>query len=95
MIRRTWSIAFVAFVALASVGCGTVKNFRDNGKRESFGGVRDNLENIEYNANRSNPRMCPGLTIAICAVDLPLSFIADIITLPFTRPANDAQNKQK
>jgi uncharacterized protein YceK len=94
MIRRSWTIAFVAFVVVAPVGCGTVKNFRDSGKREPFGGVRDNLENIEYNADRSHIRMCPRWTIAVCAVDLPFSFVGDIITLPWTRRDVGAPNTQ-
>ena len=92
-VRVTTGVLVLA--CLASSGCGTVANLAhcrpEEGGRIPFGGVKHDLACIQKSSSgeagkqdtaRDNyPRTA--LTM-LCAVDLPFSFVGDVITWPYT-----------
>lgn len=84
--------------SLPIAGCGTIANIAtvrpEKGGKTPFGGVRTDLaclkkaENGELNVGRhqkseSEPNSQLGL-VFLYAADLPLSFIGDVVTWPYT-----------
>jgi len=96
MAYRTICVALL-LSTLPSAGCGTVVNLArsrsEEGGRSPFGGVRQDVSGIRKAANgeigfrahpkldSEHPQVAPML---FCAADLPLSFIGDIVTWPYT-----------
>lgn len=78
--------------ALAAVGCGTASNLigAGPGKKVPFGGVHHDIRCLNHAADgqfggRSEAESYPRLmTMVLCAADLPLSFVADAVTWPYT-----------
>jgi uncharacterized protein YceK len=84
--------------SLPLAGCGTVANLvkspPHDGAKTPFGGVRQDLWCIEKAANgepgfgthpeaESGQHPCVALMI-LCAADLPLSLVGDVVTWPYT-----------
>lgn len=93
MSNRTAMVVALAMSASICGGCGTVENLRDatppkkieNGSSEEwkavYGGVRQDLACL----NQSKPALKPYQTDPILTLyDIPLSFIGDTLTLPYT-----------
>src|SRR6185312_4037995 len=92
-VRVTTGVLVLA--CLASAGCGTVANLAhcrpEEGGRIPFGGIKHDLACIQKapggdadkpeTARDNYPRTA--LTL-LCAVDLPFSFVGDVITWPYT-----------
>jgi hypothetical protein len=83
---------------LTTAGCGTVANLvvthPEEGGKTPFGGVRQDVGCIKKAANgelafetpaqpESGQRPQVGLLV-LCAADLPLSMIGDVLTWPYT-----------
>lgn len=79
MIKATsaWGKAFVLVVALSLTGCGSVMNLLCDNK--VYGGVANDLNDLS-----SETAGYKALTV----VDLPLSFVVDTVTLPYTLPSH-------
>lgn len=83
-----------AALACALGGCGTIGNLSDPKQTRPFGGVlRDAnasawLVNEASEASKKPAAEVAGLVLAVpvVTVDLPLSFVADTVTLPLTIP---------
>lgn len=97
MAFRTIRVA-VLLSALPAAGCGTVANLvhtkPEDGGRVPFGGVKRDLACLQSGANEdpaprarlkseSGPYPHQLLTV-LCAADLPLSLIGDVVTWPYT-----------
>lgn len=95
-VRATRVAVLLACLPLA--GCGTVANLANSrpwdGGRTPFGGVRRDLAWVDGSANgdgacgtapkpECGPYRQVGLTL-LGAADLPLSFIGDVVTWPYT-----------
>lgn len=84
--------------SLLTAGCGTVANLArprpEEGGRIPFGGVRHDVSCITRAANgelgpspqpKSGSGQDPQLALVmLCAIDLPLSLIGDVVTWPYT-----------
>jgi uncharacterized protein YceK len=84
--------------SLPIVGCGTVANLAtpgpEGGGKTPFGGVRQDVTCMKNAANGESPlgiRHEPGsqphpqvAPLLFAAADLPLSFIGDVVTWPYT-----------
>ena len=94
MAFRTIRIALLLAI-LPVAGCGTVSNLviskPEEGGRSPFGGVRRDLSCIQQAANGedayrsdSAPQHYPQAALMLlCAVDLPFSFVGDLVTWPY------------
>lgn len=86
-------------IAGCGTAVNLVKSRPENGARSPFGGVRQDLACIEKAANgesgfgihpKSEPKseseqQHPQVALMLgCAADLPLSFIGDVVTWPYT-----------
>ena len=74
-------------LTLMPLGCATALNLQEKatpgvggGEKRPFGGVRTDLEVCA--ASLFNPPLLP--LGGLCLVDLPLSAVADTVTLPYT-----------
>ena len=75
-------VSMIAGFALSAVaGCGTVANFKDDPK--IYGGVQFDADMVH--AVKSDEKMVKSLS-AIYALDMPLSLVADTLTLPVVVP---------
>jgi uncharacterized protein YceK len=97
MAFRTIRVALL-LASLPIAGCGTVANLArshpEEGGTSPFGGVRQDVACIQKSANgeygfrehpKSGPEQYPQVALMlVCAADLPLSFIGDLVTWPFT-----------
>ncbi|HEY7312286.1 MAG TPA: YceK/YidQ family lipoprotein [Gemmataceae bacterium] len=91
---RTKTAWLAAVLACALGGCGTIGNLTDPSRTKPFGGVmRDGeasswLMNEFSEASKKPTVEKAGLVLAapIVTVDLPLSLVADTVTLPITIP---------
>lgn len=83
-MRRLLFCGGIGLATAVLSGCGTAWSFRNEPKPEPYGGVRMLASQIEYNTDRSKPRMLPGVTVVGSALDLPFSAIADTVMLPYT-----------
>jgi uncharacterized protein YceK len=89
--RMAW---LAAALVCALGGCGTIGNLADPGRTKPFGGViRDSeasgwLMNEVSEASKKPAAEKAGLVLAapIVTIDLPLSLVADTVTLPITIP---------
>ncbi len=77
--------------SLPMAGCGTVANLARPGPaggKIPFGGVRHDVSSINQTANRESgctPEQYRRVALRVfCAADLPLSFIGDVVTWPYT-----------
>lgn len=81
--------------SLPIAGCGTVANLArpgPNGGKIPFGGVRHDVSSIDKTANGgcgctpgSPPEQYRQVALKVfCTADLPLSFIGDVVTWPYT-----------
>jgi uncharacterized protein YceK len=91
------AICGAVLLACLPAGCGTISNVvrpgPDQGGKQPFGGVHQDEANIRQAANgRSDllghPKPTPDpkpqwLPLALYALDLPLSFVGDVVTLPY------------
>src|SRR4051812_31904740 len=97
MAFRTMCVALLLSV-LPIAGCGTVANLvrpgPEAGGKTPFGGVRQDVWCIQKAADgefvmRTHPKTeseqyARGALVLLCAADLPLSFIGDVVTWPYT-----------
>ena len=84
MFRSNFANTILGILAVVlTSGCGTVLSYRDCETPGAFGGIKRNLDVIDYNTNIKNPRMLPGLTVLMGSIDLPLSLVGDILMLPY------------
>ena len=81
--------------SLPMAGCGTVANLARPGPaggKIPFGGVRHDVSSIDKTANGEcgcgpccTPEQYRQVALRVfCAADLPLSFIGDVVTWPYT-----------
>ena len=85
--------------SLPMAGCGTVVNLARQGPEEQggmspFGGIRQDVSCIKQAANgecdlklhpKSEPDQRPQVALMLlCAADLPLTVIGDVVTWPYT-----------
>jgi uncharacterized protein YceK len=96
MVHRSICVALLSTLPLA--GCGTVVNLvrspPEEGGKSPFGGVRHDVRCIEKASNgdygfgahpKSEPEQHPQVALLLlCAADLPLSLIGDVVTWPYT-----------
>ncbi len=86
--------ALLALLPLA--GCGTVANLAGAGpgKKVPFGGVRRDVQGVTEARGGAAPAAAgPGwepkphqlVALILCAADLPLSLVGDVVTWPYTR----------
>jgi hypothetical protein len=72
---------------LPIAGCGTAANLvrwrPEEGGRSPFGGVRQDVSCIEQASNGESDSRTSHKAL-ICAADLPLSFVGDVVTWPYT-----------
>jgi uncharacterized protein YceK len=93
---RTQTAWLAAALVCALGGCGTIGNLTDPSKTKPFGGVlRDSeasgwLMNQFSDAPKKPAAETAGLVLAvpIISIDLPLSLVADTVTLPITIPVS-------
>lgn len=77
-------------------GCSTLMTLPAHGEyskeREAhaFSGTRQNIELLGSKV----PDTWPGFTPLLVALDLPFSFVADVVCLPFTIPMEIAENRK-
>lgn len=97
MAFRALGVA-VLLSSLSAVGCGTVVNLArsrpEEGGKTPFGGVQQDLWCIRTGTNQepgfrkqpeSGPEQCQqAAQTLLCAADLPLSFVGDVLTWPYT-----------
>ena len=91
---RTKTAWLAAALVCALGGCGTIGNLADPSRTKPFGGVmRDGeasswLMNEFSEASKKPVVEKAGLVVAapIVTIDLPLSLVADTVTLPLTIP---------
>ncbi|VTT96485.1 : DUF1375 [Gemmataceae bacterium] len=74
--------------ALPAAGCGTVANLAhtrvEEGGREPFGGVKRDVAGLH--AGSGEPGGYPHhAAAALCAADLPLSLVGDVVTWPYAK----------
>jgi uncharacterized protein YceK len=89
---RTWTAWLAAALVGAVAGCGTIGNLADPSRTTPFGGVIRDCEasgwlmNEVSEAPKKPAAETAGLVLAapIITVDLPLSLVADTVTLPIT-----------
>lgn len=74
--RRQRPTLHFAFALAALTGCGTIKNFDDDGLAEPYGGTLIDAQMI----GKGEMSFLPYL-------DLPISIALDTATLPYTIPA--------
>src|SRR5579871_4117070 len=91
MFHRAIRLLGLAVFALLGGGCGTVGNLRPPGEsvagdpeKRVYGGIRSDLDHVQYNLDSSKPRMLFPLAVALGLFDLPFSFVGDTLTLPYT-----------
>lgn len=91
MGRATKGLMLVMVCAAGLGGCGTTSNLNDpDGKPDIFGGVRRDLEmQLVTDSFRNSAAGDPSLLttvplVLVSLVDLPLSAVCDILTLPLT-----------
>ncbi|MCC6417381.1 MAG: YceK/YidQ family lipoprotein [Gemmataceae bacterium] len=90
-MARTSALAALAGAAVWLGGCGTVANLgRPADQQRVFGGVRLDMEVVQECAGEVGQEGGPGnpaeaVVSATCSVlDMPLSLVGDVVTLPLT-----------
>jgi hypothetical protein len=97
MTFRTTCVALL-LSSLPIAGCGTAANLvrqrPGSGGVSPFGGVKEDMACFENAANgelgyrnrpRSDAEQYPRVALMLfCAADMPLSFLGDVVTLPYT-----------
>jgi hypothetical protein len=97
MAFRTSCVALL-LLSLPVAGCGTVANLARQGPESGgvspFGGVRQDVWCLQKAANgeigcgahpKADSQQYPRVALMLfCAADLPLSFIGDVVTWPYT-----------
>jgi uncharacterized protein YceK len=91
---RTQTACLAAVMVCALGGCGTICNLTDPSRIKPFGGVIWDCEAFDwfmYQVNEAPKKPAAntvGLTLSdpIVTIDLPLSVVADTVTLPITVP---------
>jgi len=96
-----------AAACLATLSCGTIQAVSHDSKDEWFPGVHHDLDSVGHTAGDENPSdpvsaactaACLGIPVviegALRIVDLPFSFIADLVVMPFRTPVESDGNKQ-
>jgi uncharacterized protein YceK len=91
---RTQTAWLAAALVCALGGCGTIGNLADPGRTKPFGGVIRDREASGWlidevsEASKKSAAEKAGLVLAapIVTIDLPLSLVADTVTLPITLP---------
>ena len=97
-MTRVWSTALAAAATALLGGCGTVANITlsgppsTGGSMKVYGGVRRDMDIVrDCTTNPDHPKdnakaICFATAVTVAALDLPLSVVADTITLPITIP---------
>ena len=86
MVPAWLRFVMAAFCAGSAVGCGTFVNFEKGGldNPKIYGGVVHSTEMVR-NWAESDPNVnYSGLMCAFYVADVPVSFVADTLTLPIT-----------
>ena len=92
MLRRSILAIILAGLPPLAAGCGTVANTvwftPEEGGKRVYGGVRADLEGCrEFIGSDSGPPIRPWFDARfLYFLDLPVSAIADTVTLPYTIP---------
>jgi uncharacterized protein YceK len=98
MASRASAVALLFAILLPMAGCGTAANLANShpetGGRVPFGGVRQDMWCLDKAANGEfGLKECPKAEsqqysqralMLFCAADLPLSFVGDVVTWPYT-----------
>jgi uncharacterized protein YceK len=104
-LRRFALCAVVTF--LATLSCGTIQAVSHDSQDEWFPGVHHDLDSLGHTAGDENPSdrvsasctaACLGIPMvidgALRIVDLPFSFVADLVVMPFRTPVESDGEKQ-
>ncbi|MBN1268835.1 MAG: YceK/YidQ family lipoprotein [Kiritimatiellae bacterium] len=92
MLNNAWrSLSLILFAALlaAACGCGTIMAGVGEGAVENYGGVkfdRDTYESIRAGLQEEDRSVLSVLFIPLVFLDMPFSFVADTLFLPYTMP---------
>jgi uncharacterized protein YceK len=101
MARKVLAGCMLVVASLAATGCGTMANMPNDPDPQQenvmrvYGGVRCDAEWLQQGVETLRKGEADEFAIVrrvaclagICALDIPLSFIADTLTLPVTIPA--------
>lgn len=99
MARSCIRLIMAALLAVTVAGCGTLVNFEKGGldNPKIYGGVAHSTEMARTWAEPDSNVRYSGLMCAFYVADVPVSFVADTLTLPITATTTlvNAQRKQE
>jgi uncharacterized protein YceK len=97
-----------AATVLATLSCGTIQSMSHDSKDEWFPGVKHDLKSFGHTTTDESPTdplsaactaACLGVPVviegALLIVDLPFSFLADLVVMPFRTPVDSDGEKKK